>query len=116
MSNEREGQLFEAAMKAYDRHGRHSDGIGAVIDTLRPLIAADTLRTAAQAAERVTQVYDQDSDDGWRRWMRERAEVLERSRRCAKCGGAVVRIPCPTGDWWAHIDHPADNHDAEVPR
>lgn len=27
----------------------------------------------------------------------------------------MVWIDCPTGGWWRHIDHPADDHDGEAP-
>lgn len=65
-------------MKAYDRHGQHSMGIGAVIEAVRPFIVVEALREAATVAEKFTMVYDQDSDDGWRAWMRERADAIER--------------------------------------
>lgn len=28
------------------------------------------------------------------------------------CGGLIEWISCPTGGWWAHMEHPADGHDA----
>jgi hypothetical protein len=31
---------------------------------------------------------------------------------CVVCGGLIGWINCPTGGWWAHVQHPADNHDA----
>jgi rubredoxin len=31
---------------------------------------------------------------------------------CTRCGGEVIWQDCPTGGWWYHLDHPADNHDA----
>lgn len=77
--SERGNQIYAEAVEAYDRIGDpHSRAIVAVVDAVRPLIAADTLREAASAAEQVSIVYDQDSDDGWRRWMRERADAIER--------------------------------------
>lgn len=33
--------------------------------------------------------------------------------QCAACDGAVGWIDCPTGGWWAHETHPADDHDAQ---
>lgn len=32
---------------------------------------------------------------------------------CAHCGALIEWIDCPTGGWWAHDVHPADDHDAE---
>lgn len=32
---------------------------------------------------------------------------------CTKCGGQIFYQDCPTGGWWIHEVHPADNHDAE---
>lgn len=32
--------------------------------------------------------------------------------KCLVCGGAIGWIECPTGGWWAHETHPADEHDA----
>ena len=32
---------------------------------------------------------------------------------CQQCGGQIGWIDCPTGGWWAHNQHPADNHDAQ---
>lgn len=119
MTTEREKVIHAAALEAYYR-ARLSGPINPdmrmreALDAVRPLIAADALREAADGAEKISMVYDQDSDDGWRAWMRQRAETLEQSRRCIRCGALVHRIPCPTGDWWAHIDHPADNHTAWV--
>jgi hypothetical protein len=31
---------------------------------------------------------------------------------CAECKGAIGYVECPTGSWWAHETHPADDHDA----
>lgn len=31
---------------------------------------------------------------------------------CAKCRTPIGYIPAPTGGWWAHENHPVDNHDA----
>lgn len=31
---------------------------------------------------------------------------------CQDCKDFIHWIDCPTGGWWAHITHPADNHDA----
>jgi hypothetical protein len=77
-------------------------------------VAAQALRAAADVAEKVSVVFDQDSDDGWRNWMRERAAALAESKPCKVCGKPAVWIECPTGSWWAHVDHPSDEHDAEV--
>jgi hypothetical protein len=33
--------------------------------------------------------------------------------RCATCRGRIGYVDCPTGGWWAHATHPADEHDAE---
>ncbi|WBP89492.1 hypothetical protein [Kitasatospora cathayae] len=32
---------------------------------------------------------------------------------CTTCHTAIHWIDCPTGGWWRHDQHPADNHDAE---
>ncbi|WP_063023651.1 hypothetical protein [Nocardia niwae] len=32
--------------------------------------------------------------------------------RCDTCGGVIRWIDCPTGGWWSHEIHPADEHDA----
>ena len=32
---------------------------------------------------------------------------------CRVCGGLIGWIDCPTGGWWAHDVHPADDHDAD---
>lgn len=32
---------------------------------------------------------------------------------CATCKGTVAWIDAPTGGWWAHDQHPADDHDAQ---
>jgi hypothetical protein len=31
---------------------------------------------------------------------------------CVRCNGRIRWLDCPTGGWWAHEEHPADNHDA----
>lgn len=31
---------------------------------------------------------------------------------CAACGGLIGYVNAPTGGWWAHDQHPEDNHDA----
>lgn len=31
---------------------------------------------------------------------------------CAPCGQPIRYVDCPTGGWWAHEVHPADDHDA----
>jgi hypothetical protein len=38
--------------------------------------------------------------------------------RCRVCGGSINWIDAPTGGWWQHAAHPADDHDAvlEMPR
>lgn len=38
--------------------------------------------------------------------------VLE---NCEVCGRLVTWVDCPTGGWWMHRVHPADDHDAEAP-
>ena len=35
---------------------------------------------------------------------------------CSVCGGAIGWIYAPTGGWWAHGTHPADEHDAQPTR
>ncbi|WP_186818731.1 hypothetical protein [Nocardia ninae] len=32
--------------------------------------------------------------------------------QCEDCGGRINWLAAPTGGWWAHSAHPADNHDA----
>lgn len=34
---------------------------------------------------------------------------------CEVCEEIMVWIECPTGGWWRHVDHPADDHDGEAP-
>ena len=34
---------------------------------------------------------------------------------CEVCEEIMVWIDCPTGGWWKHVDHPADDHDGEAP-
>lgn len=34
---------------------------------------------------------------------------------CDICGGRMVWVPCPTGGWWSHDRHPADEHDGVAP-
>lgn len=84
------------------------------IDVAAPLIASAALRGAADAAEKVSMVHDQDSDDGWRKWLRERAAALAEGQPCRECDKPAIWIECPTGSWWSHVDHPADEHDAEI--
>lgn len=31
---------------------------------------------------------------------------------CGDCGGVIHWIESPTGGWWAHEEHPEDEHDA----
>jgi hypothetical protein len=31
---------------------------------------------------------------------------------CRVCGDVIGWIDCPTGGWWKHTNHPADDHDA----
>lgn len=35
-----------------------------------------------------------------------------RRHKCRQCGKRMAWIDCPTGGWWAHDVHPADDHDA----
>lgn len=114
LKDEREGRIMRAAVDAYWQPGDTAGTPKQVVDAVRPLIAAEALRQAAQAAERMSIVYDQDSDDGWRAWMRNRADELEHSKLCSACGQLAYWIDCPTGGWWKHVDHPADEHDAVV--
>lgn len=45
-----------------------------------------------------------------------RAEVLaEAAPPCAVCETPIEWVACPTGGWWAHHTHPADEHDAQPP-
>jgi hypothetical protein len=39
---------------------------------------------------------------------------MEDQPKCSACSAPVAWIDCPTGGWWAHWEHPADEHDAEV--
>lgn len=34
---------------------------------------------------------------------------------CNVCDGELYWISCPTGGWWHHVDHPADDHDGDAP-
>lgn len=31
---------------------------------------------------------------------------------CQVCQGIMFYQECPTGGWWIHVHHPADDHDA----
>lgn len=33
---------------------------------------------------------------------------------CQECGGEIGWIDCPTGGWWSHKHHPANEHDARA--
>lgn len=35
---------------------------------------------------------------------------------CTTCQGVIGWVSCPTGGWWAHEQHPADDHDAQPAR
>ncbi|WP_203236553.1 hypothetical protein [Nocardia panacis] len=37
---------------------------------------------------------------------------LQWHEQCENCGASITWIACPTGGWWTHDNHPADNHDA----
>lgn len=39
---------------------------------------------------------------------------MPRQKLCVQCNKEVEWIDCPTGGWWAHWEHPSDNHDAVV--
>lgn len=47
--------------------------------------------------------------------VRDEPEVTHapKTGQCAVCGGGIWLQDCPTGSWWVHNQHPADNHDAE---
>jgi len=36
------------------------------------------------------------------------------SSMCHVCGKLCEWIDCPTGGWWSHRVHPADDHDART--
>jgi len=36
------------------------------------------------------------------------------SSTCQLCRKLVEWVDCPTGGWWAHRVHPADNHDVQI--
>lgn len=36
------------------------------------------------------------------------------SGACQLCKGLCDWIDCPTGGWWSHRAHPADDHDAQL--
>ncbi|MYT26088.1 hypothetical protein GTW69_38460 [Streptomyces sp. SID7760] len=42
------------------------------------------------------------------------SEEQPRRAACQHCRTQIQWIDCPTGGWWAHDDHPADDHDAEA--
>lgn len=33
---------------------------------------------------------------------------------CQECGKGIYWISSPTGGWWKHLVHPADDHDGEA--
>lgn len=33
---------------------------------------------------------------------------------CKTCGGHSYWVSCPTGGWWSHGIHPADEHEADL--
>lgn len=37
----------------------------------------------------------------------------EQQAACTTCQQPIHWVDCPTGGWWRHDQHPADNHDAE---
>lgn len=79
--------------------------------------AAELNRVAAQALGEAAEIWSTMiywGDSSAAKWMRERAAALTESKPCKVCGKPAVWIECPTGSWWAHVDHPADEHDAEV--
>lgn len=34
---------------------------------------------------------------------------------CEVCNGRIYWWECPTGGWWTHFNHPADEHDGQAP-
>lgn len=56
-----------------------------------------------------------DPDDGLPLWERHDDCTCSLSPvgTCVVCGARIGWIECPTGGWWAHEVHPADNHDAQ---
>lgn len=43
------------------------------------------------------------------------AETWVGAAPCKVCGEPMQWIDCPTGGWWSHLEHPADDHDGEAP-
>lgn len=39
-------------------------------------------------------------------------DLIRTGLDCAVCQTRIDWIDAPTGGWWAHLDHPDDNHDA----
>lgn len=37
---------------------------------------------------------------------------MKATNQCKTCATPIGWIDCPTGGWWAHHAHPADDHDA----
>jgi hypothetical protein len=64
--------------------------------------------------------YDGSADIEPVRYERWRAvlngETPPSTSRCAACVEVVGWIDCPTGGWWAHEQHPTDDHDAKPTR
>lgn len=60
-------KIFEAAMKAYDEHGRHSEGIGAVIAAVQPLIEDETTRGIVAALREQARWHAEVGCDDWAR-------------------------------------------------
>ena len=48
-------------------------------------------------------------------WQIREAARDPRIGLCRTCNMAAHWVDCPTGGWWAHEVHPADNHDADLP-
>jgi hypothetical protein len=60
--------------------------------------------------------------DAWYEWQRSEARRIvrealglpsEATARCVECGGIIHWQECPTGGWWIHENHPADDHDGK---
>lgn len=47
-------------------------------------------------------------------WGIDEISSMKKQPLCEVCRKEAEWIDCPTGGWWAHWEHPADDHDAVV--
>ena len=45
-------------------------------------------------------------------WGIDEISSMKKQPLCEVCRNEIEWIDCPTGGWWSHWEHPADDHDA----